>query len=98
VCRQWKDEALNNAQQFLKMQLFWAALTPELRKVVAQRNPNTMTLDDMYQIATDTQREAGPMIRQAVVAINPENNEDDEVAAFQRKKGSKNSDRKKSSN
>jgi hypothetical protein len=52
VCRQWKDEALNNAQQFLKMQLFRAALTPELRKVVAQRNPNTMTLDDMYQIAT----------------------------------------------
>jgi len=38
VCRQWKDDALNNAQQFLKMQLFRAALTPELRKVMAQRN------------------------------------------------------------
>jgi hypothetical protein len=98
VCRQWRDEALNNAQQFLKMQLFRAALTPQLRKVVAQRNPNTLTLDDMYQIATDTQREAGPRIRQAVSAINPENEEDDEVAAFQRKKGSKNTDRKKSSN
>jgi hypothetical protein len=98
VCRQWRDEALNNAQQFLKMQLFWAALMPELRKVVAQRNPNTMTLDDMHQIATDTQREAGPKIRQAVAAINPENEEDDEVAAFQRKKGSKNTDQKKSSN
>jgi hypothetical protein len=22
VCRQWRDEVLNNAQQFLKMQLF----------------------------------------------------------------------------
>jgi hypothetical protein len=98
VCRQWRDEALNNAQQFLKMQLFWAALTPELLKVVAQRNPNTMTLDDMYQIAMDTQREAGPKIRQAVAAINPENEEDDEVAAFKRRKGSKNVDRKKSSN
>jgi hypothetical protein len=92
VCRQWGDEALNNAQQFLKMQLFRAALPADLRKVVAQRNPNTLTLDDMYQIATDTQREAGPRIRQAVAAINPENEEDDEVAAFQKKKGSKNSD------
>ncbi len=43
VCRQWRDEALNNAQLFLKMQLFRAALMPELQKVVAQRNPNTMT-------------------------------------------------------
>jgi hypothetical protein len=49
-----------NTQQFLKMQLFRAASTPELRKVVAQRNPNTMTLDDMYQIATDTQRKPVP--------------------------------------
>jgi len=98
VCRQWRDEALNNAQRFLKMQLFRAALLPELWKVVAQRNPNTMTFDDMYQIATDTQREAGPKIIQAVTAVNPENEEDDEVAAFQRKKGSKNIDRKKSSN
>jgi hypothetical protein len=92
VCRQWKDDVLNNTQQFLKMQLFWAALTPELRKVVAQRNPNTMTLDDMYQIATDTQREAGPKIK-TVTAIQPEN-DDDEIAAFQRRKN-KNFDRKK---
>jgi hypothetical protein len=97
-CRQWRDEALNNAQQFQKMQLFRAALPAELRKVVAQRNPNTLTLDDMYQIATDTQREAGPRIKQAVAAINPDNEEDDEIAAFQRKKGTKNSDHKKSSN
>ncbi len=52
VCRQWKDDVLNNTQQFLKMQLFRAALTPELRKVIAQRDPNNMTLDDMYQITT----------------------------------------------
>jgi len=98
VCRQWRDEALNNPQQFLKMHPFLAALTPELQKVVAQRNPNTMTLEDMYHIATDTQREAGPKIRQAVAAVHPENEEDDEVAAFQRKKGNKNTERKKSSN
>jgi len=56
VCRQWKDDVLNNTQQFLKMQLFRAALTPELRKVVAQKDPNNMTLDDMYRITTDNQR------------------------------------------
>jgi hypothetical protein len=95
VFRQWKDNALNNAQQFLKMQLLRAALTPELRKVVAQRNPNTMTLDDMYQIATDTQREAGRKIKQAVAAVQTED-DDDEVAAFQRRKN-KNADRKKTS-
>jgi hypothetical protein len=95
VCRQWKDDVLNNTQQFLKMQLFRAALTPELRKVVAQRNPNNMTLDDMYQIATDTQREAGPKIKQAVAAVQPEN-EEDEIAAFQRRKN-KNFNQKKSS-
>jgi hypothetical protein len=98
VCRQWRDEALNNTQQFLKMQLFRAALMPELRKVVAQRNPNTMTLDNMYQVATDTQREAGPKIKQAVAAVNPDNEDDDDVAAFQKRKGAKNFDRKKSSN
>ena len=77
------------------MQLFRAALTPELRKVMAQRNPNTMTLDDMYQIATDTQREASPKIKQAVAAVHPED-DDDEIAAFQRRKN-KNFDRKKTS-
>jgi hypothetical protein len=90
---EWRDEALNNAQQFLKMQIFRAALPAELQKVVAQRNPNTLTLDDMYQIATDTQREAGPRIKQAVVEINPES-----ASAFQKKKNSKNTDRKKNSN
>jgi hypothetical protein len=59
-------------------------------------------LDDMNQIATDTQREAGPKIRQAVAAIHPEEREcsegDEEIAAFQRRKGSKSKDRRKSSN
>ncbi len=54
-----------------------------------------MTLDDMYQIATDTQQEAGPKIKQAVAAVQPED-DNDEVAAFQRRKN-KNSDRKKTS-
>jgi hypothetical protein len=95
VCRQWRDDVLNNTQQFLKMQLFRAALTPELRKVVAQRNPNSLTLDDMYQIATDTQREAGPKIKQAIAAVQPENKEE-EIAAFQKRKN-KTFNQKKSS-
>jgi hypothetical protein len=69
TARSWRDEALNNATQFLKMQLFRVAIPADLRKVVAQRNPITLTLDDMYQIATDTQIEAGPKIKQAVATI-----------------------------
>jgi hypothetical protein len=88
TARRWRDKALNNAQQFLKMQRFRAALPADLQKVVAQRNPNILTLDDMYQITTDTQREAGPKIKQVVVAVHPEEWEyskgDEEIAAFQR--------------
>ena len=94
VCRQWRDDVLNNTQQFLKLQLFRAALTPELRKVVAQRDPNNMTLDDMYQITTDTQREAGPKIKQTIAAVQPEK-EEEEIAAFQKRKN-KNFNQKKS--
>jgi hypothetical protein len=83
------------------MQLFRAALPAKLQKVVAQRNPNTLTLDDMYQIATDTQRETRPKIKQAIAAVHPEEREyskgDEEIAAFQKRKVSKNTDRKKSS-
>ena len=46
----------------------------------------------MFQIATNTQREAGPKIKQAIAAIQPENDKD-EIAAFQRK--NKNFDRRK---
>jgi hypothetical protein len=53
---------------------------------MAQRNPNTLLLDDMYQIAMDTQRESGPRIKQAAAAINPDERDysdvDEEVAAF----------------
>jgi len=40
------------------MQLFRAALSANLQKVMAQRNPNTLTLDEMYQIAMDTGNQA----------------------------------------
>jgi hypothetical protein len=57
-----------------------------------------MTLDDMYQIATDTQRDAVLKNKQAVTAVHPENKDEDEVTAFQRRKGNKNIERKKISN
>jgi hypothetical protein len=41
--------------QFFKMQLFWASLPGDLRKAMAQHDQTTITLDDMYQVATDTQ-------------------------------------------
>jgi hypothetical protein len=98
----WKDEAMNNAAQFLKMQLFRAALPADLRKVVAQRSPNTLTLDDMYQIAMDTQRESEPKVKKTLAAVNPDerdnSDEDEEITAFQKRKSSKSTDRKKSSN
>ncbi len=41
------------------MQLFRAALPGEIQKVIPQHNQTTMTLDDMYRIATTTQRGQG---------------------------------------
>jgi hypothetical protein len=95
----WRD--MNNPIQFLKMQLYRAALTADLRKTVAQRNPNTMTLDDMYQVTTDTQREAGSN-KKTIMSVQPHeghsSDDNEEIAAFQKKKFSKNTDRKKTSN
>ncbi len=83
----WKNDSVINVMQFFKMQLFRAALTRDLRKAVAQHNQNTTTLDDMYQVATDTQREAGSKTIQTVAAIDEDNNsdvedDDHEVTAF----------------
>ncbi len=52
----------------------------------------------VHQVAADTQREAGPKIKQAVAAVHPKNEDKDEVAAFQKRKGNKNTEHKKSSN
>ncbi len=42
---------------FFKMNLFKAALMPELRSVVAQQEQETITIKRMYQVATTAQRE-----------------------------------------
>jgi len=98
----WRNDSVNNAIQFFKMQLFRAALPRDLRKIVAQRYPNTLTLDEMYQIATDTQRESGGKGSKTFAAVyNKEkdnSDEDKEVATFQKQKFSKFSDKKKKTN
>ncbi len=84
----WKNDTVNNMLQFFKMQLFWASLQGDLRKAVAQHDKTTITLDDMYQVATDTQRESGLKASKPVSAIqddcqSEEEDGEDEVAAFQ---------------
>jgi hypothetical protein len=54
---QWKNDMVNNMLQFFKMQLFMASLPGDLRKAVAQHDKTTITLDDMYQVATDGSQE-----------------------------------------
>jgi len=55
---QWKNGMVNNMIQFFKMQLFRASLPGDLRKAMAQHDQNTIMLDDMYKVTTDTQRES----------------------------------------
>jgi hypothetical protein len=73
---------------FFKMNLFKAALIPELRSVVAQQEQETITIKRMYQVATTAQRELkgkGPAlvnkIRKEEISAEGEN---DDVAAFNR--------------
>ncbi len=73
---------------FFKMNLFKAALTPELRSVVAQQDQDTITIKKMYQVATTAQREGKGKSMATVSEIHDEDisakPEDDkkDVAAF----------------
>jgi hypothetical protein len=73
---------------FFKMNLFKAALTPELRSIIAQQDQETMMIKKMYQVATTAQREGKGKttvsvseIRDEEIQANPEDNENG-VAAF----------------
>jgi hypothetical protein len=57
---------------FFKMNLFKAALTPELRAVVAQQDPEQMTVKKMYMCATTAQREGKTKPPAAINEINEE--------------------------
>jgi len=71
---------------FFKMNLFKAALTPELRSVVAQQEQETITIKRMYQVATTAQRELKGKSPALVNEIREEETtiegENDNVAAF----------------
>jgi len=69
TAKQWTNETVNNMLQFFKMQLFRASLPGNLRKAVAQHDQTTIMLDDMYQVATDTQRESGQKASKPVSVI-----------------------------
>jgi hypothetical protein len=84
----WRNNSVNNVMQFSKMQLFWAALPGGIGKVLAQHDQNTMTLDDMYQTATTTKREARAKLAKTVATLEEDSHsniedDDDEVEAFQ---------------
>ncbi len=74
---------------FFKLNLFKAALTPELRSVVAQQEQETITIKRMYQVAATAQRELkgkGPAlvneVREEEIPADPET---DDVTAFNRR-------------
>ncbi len=78
---------------FFKMNLFKAALTPELRSVVAQQEQETITIKRMYQVATTAQRELkgkGPALVNEVREEEPTaESKTDDVAAFNRQGGAR---------
>jgi hypothetical protein len=71
------------------MNLFKAALTPELRSVVAQQEQETITIKKMYQVATTAQRELKGKSPASVNEIReeevPAEEEEDNIAAFNRR-------------
>jgi hypothetical protein len=73
---------------FFRMNLFKAALTPELQSIVAQQDQEAMTTKKMYQVATTAQREdksksmaTVSKIRDEEILAEPEDDENN-VAAF----------------
>jgi hypothetical protein len=73
---------------FFKRNLFKAALTPELRAVVAQQDPEQMTVKKMYMCATTAQREGKTKPPAAInkddVPVEAMDDEND-VTAFNRR-------------
>jgi hypothetical protein len=82
-----RNYSLNNALQFFKMQLFWAALPGEICHLITQKDQTNITLNSMYKSATSVQREIGVQPVKMVMAVKEESNSnkdnEEEVAAFQ---------------
>ena len=62
---------MNNAFQFFKMQLFWAALPGDIRHVIAQKGLAESTLDEINKAATNINREMGKTTK-SIVAVHEE--------------------------
>jgi hypothetical protein len=58
IFRNFVSDYKANMMNFFKMNLFEAALTPDLRRVIAQEEQKNMTIKKMYRIATSVQRES----------------------------------------
>jgi hypothetical protein len=74
---------------FFKMNLFKAALTPELQFIVTQQDQETMKIKKMYQMATTVQREGKGKSTATVscdeeISAEPEDDEND-VSTFNRR-------------
>ncbi len=73
------------------MSLFKAALTPEIRAVVAQQDQEQMTVKKMYMHATTAQREGKTKPPAAINKINEDDgtveavDDENDVAVFNRK-------------
>jgi len=86
--RMFKRQYTSMMFNFFKMNLFKAALTPELRAVVAQQDPEAMTVKKMYSVATTAQREGKTKPPAAVNDISKEDipvkamDDENKVAAF----------------
>ncbi len=85
--RQYKAMMFN----FFIMNLFKAALTPELRAVVAQQDQEQMTVKKMYMHATTAQREGKTKPPAAINEINEDDgtvkamDDENNIAAFNRR-------------
>ncbi len=89
--RTFKRQYTNMMFNFFKMNLFKAALMPELRAVVAQQDPEAMTVKKMYMCATTSQREGKTKPPAAINEINEDDmvveamDDENDVAAFNRR-------------
>ncbi len=85
---QFKKQYTAMMFNFFKMNLFKAALTPELWSVVAQQDQDTITIKKMYQVSTTTQKEGKGKSPAAINKIRDEEipaeveDDDNNVAAF----------------
>ncbi len=77
--------------QLFKMNLFDAALTPELWSIVAQQDQEAMRIQKMYQVATEAQREGKGKgmatvseIRNEKILAEPEDNNNNMATFNQR--------------